>query len=168
MKKGFTLIELMIVIAIIGILAAVAIPMYNDYTRKARTSEVPGSLKEIVKNQIAYREDPQGGGTGLNSPRYATRIGTILWKTNVNTYIAAMEQDGTVACPGSLGIDGTVTTYHLACGKYFAYGATNTACNAAVTQGAGIALAVPISSATVPNDWVYGACMNADLTSYHK
>jgi len=75
MKKGFTLIELMIVIAIIGILAAVAIPMYNDYTKKARTSEVPGSLKEIVKNQLAFREDPyQGNGT-----RYATTIGTLQW-----------------------------------------------------------------------------------------
>ncbi|MFH2135605.1 MAG: prepilin-type N-terminal cleavage/methylation domain-containing protein [Pseudomonadota bacterium] len=51
-QKGFTLIELMIVVAIIGILAAVAIPAYNDYTKKARFSEVI-SMSESYKTAVS-------------------------------------------------------------------------------------------------------------------
>lgn len=51
-QKGFTLIELMIVVAIIGILAAVAIPAYQDYTIRAKVSEA-ASLIAAVKHGVA-------------------------------------------------------------------------------------------------------------------
>jgi type IV pilus assembly protein PilA len=50
-KRGFTLIEVMIVVAIIGVLAAVAIPAYMSYTRKSKTSEAALSLNKMGKNE---------------------------------------------------------------------------------------------------------------------
>ena len=53
-QKGFTLIELMIVIAIIGILAAVALPAYQDYTIRARMSEPLALLGEAKNSMTEY------------------------------------------------------------------------------------------------------------------
>jgi prepilin-type N-terminal cleavage/methylation domain-containing protein len=56
-RAGFTLVELMIVVTILGILAAVAVPSYISYVYKSKTAEAVGFLGEIKARQESYRSD---------------------------------------------------------------------------------------------------------------
>ncbi len=56
-EQGFTLIEMMIVVAIVGILAMIAVPSYRSYMQRARTSEAVTFLSEIRQRQEAYRAE---------------------------------------------------------------------------------------------------------------
>jgi type IV pilus assembly protein PilA len=104
-KEGFTLIELMIVIAIIGILAAIAIPQFSAYRTRSYNSAAQSDLRNMATAQEAYYVDES---------RYCNTVGTLA----SGTYGYQQSTNVTVDTAGTV-TDYTISAYHISGDKTY-------------------------------------------------
>jgi prepilin-type N-terminal cleavage/methylation domain-containing protein len=128
--RGFTLIELMIVVAIIGILAAVAIPAFMDYMKRSKKTEASLQLNKIGKNAKRYYSETSSYPTvaGASLPTKGTS-GCCAAAGGTNNHCAAMPASF-AADSGWKALDFQIDEPSL---FYYAYSGTLTTFNATAT-----------------------------------
>jgi type IV pilus assembly protein PilA len=108
MQKGFTLIELMIVVAIIGILAAIAIPSYQNYVKKSKFAEVvsmTGGYKTAV--ELCYNETGVAVGAASTACAAGSNgVPTPITATVGNVASIAVDNAGIITATGTSAVDG--------------------------------------------------------------
>jgi len=151
MQKGFTLIELMIVVAIVGILAAVALPAYQDYTIRAKVSEGL-VLAEALKADMSsmYASDGMSGVAA-----FATQVAT------------AVPQSKYVSSIVILGTTGEITITYNQTNVGAAIGASSTLVLSPYLNAAGTVtkLAAAASGATGSIDWACSSTTSTQATN---
>lgn len=118
-NKGFTLIELMIVVVIIGILAALAIPRFMASTTKSKQSEAKQLLKQVYVMERAYRQEYDtywGNGISADAanPNNFSRIGVQVMTTARYSYaITSNATTFSVTATGNLDDDAIIDTWTI-------------------------------------------------------
>ena len=155
--KGFTLIELMIVVAIIGILAAIAIPNFIKFQARSKQSEAKSNTKAMFTAEKAFYSEKD---------RFSTLVGEVGFaperNNRYNYFIGGVAQDDRTGAVAT-----TATTAQAIQADVFKYGTgatvvTTTIANTCTNSNGGITSAIFISSDTAGATWGGFAVGNID------